>query len=117
MRISSARPAGATWPRARLLPGFLADPSRAPNCRSDVHFAVAVSLLWALAYNGVFWTATLHAMWRPALHSVLFLSSLLVFIVTLQSLLLLLLPQSWMRPAVSVLFIVAAISAYFCSAF
>jgi lipid A ethanolaminephosphotransferase len=99
------------------LPRFSDKEFRTIECRSDVHFAVTVSLLWMLAYNGVFWTQTIQAMWHPALHSALFLASLLVFTVTLQSVLLLLVPQSWMRPVASVLFIVAAISAYFCSSY
>jgi len=82
-----------------------------------VHFAVAVSVLWAALYNGMFWTQTLHAMWQLSFHSVLFVASLAVFVITLQSLLLLVLPRSFIRPVASALFIVAALSAYFTSTY
>jgi lipid A ethanolaminephosphotransferase len=117
MQISSARSQGALSAPLGHIPRFSDKGLPTIQCRSDVHFAFCVSVIWVLGYNGVFWTQTLHAMWHPALHSALFLISLLVFTVTLQSLLLLLLPQSWMRPAASALFVVAAVSAYFCSAY
>ncbi len=103
------------WIPARVA-GFV--PRRPPALPvSDVHFVLAVSLVWAGLCNGAFWSQIFETMWHPALHSALFVGSLFVFVVTLQSLLLLWLPRSLLRPAASVLFIVAAASGYFCSSY
>ncbi|HKE96388.1 MAG TPA: phosphoethanolamine--lipid A transferase [Povalibacter sp.] len=104
-----------TVPVALLRP---AAPWKAVTCRSEVHFAVGTALLWLLIYNGGFWSQTLQAMWHPTLHSALFLVSLFILTLTVQSLLLLILPSQWlMRAVASLLFVVAAASAYFCSTY
>lgn len=87
-------------------------------CLGDVRFAVGVSLLWLVLYNVPFWSQTVGAMWHPTASSVLFLASLFALALTLQSLLLLMMPTRWlMRTAASALIIVGAIASYFCSTY
>lgn len=87
-------------------------------CASEIHFAMGVSLLWAVFYNPRFWELTLHAMWQPAPRSVVFLVSLFFLILALQALLLLLMPsRTLLRAAASTLFVIAAASSYFASTF
>jgi lipid A ethanolaminephosphotransferase len=85
-------------------------------CPSDVAFVIGVSLLWLLLYNGRFWQLTFQAMWHPSLGSALFLVTLFALTLSLQAILLLIWPtRLLMRIATSVLFVIAAFGAYFCS--
>jgi lipid A ethanolaminephosphotransferase len=94
------QPARRTWPRL--------------HCASQITFAVGVSGMWLVFYNHRFWQEVLDAMWRPEPGSVLFLASLLLIVLFLQAFVLVLLPGRFLpRAAASVLFVVAAISAYF----
>jgi lipid A ethanolaminephosphotransferase len=87
-------------------------------CPSDVTFAVVVSGIWLALYNVHFWQLTAAAMWHPTLGSALFFLSVAILLLTAQTLLLLLMPtQRLMRVAASVLFVVAAITAYFISTY
>jgi len=86
--------------------------------RSDVALIRAVSVAWALLYNLQFWHQAITAMWHPAPRAVLFLLSLFVVVVCLQALLLALVPTRFgLRVATSALFLVAAASSYFASAY
>jgi lipid A ethanolaminephosphotransferase len=86
------------------------------SCPSDVAFVIGVSLLWLLFYNARFWQLTLDAMWHPNVGSVVFLASLFGLTLSLQAILLLIWPSRLaMRVAASVLFVIAALGAYFCS--
>jgi len=88
------------------------------RCRSDIVFALAVSLIWALFYNDRFWTETIHAMWHGSLASSAFLASLFLLVWSLQALLLLLLPsRRLMLGAASVFFVIAATGSYFAARF
>lgn len=87
-------------------------------CPSDVAFAMSVSGIWLALYNVRFWELTAAAMWHPTLGSACFFLSLTILLLTSQGLLLLIMPTRWlMRVAASVLFVVAAASAYFISAY
>jgi lipid A ethanolaminephosphotransferase len=85
--------------------------------RSHVAFALVVSVIWTGLYSTAFWQQTLAAMWHPSAGSALFLTSLFVLAVTVQASMLLLLPGRLLRPVVSVLFVIAALSSYFSSAY
>lgn len=88
------------------------------SCPSDAAFALGTSLIWALLYNLSFWQQTVATMWHPSANAALFMLSLLVLVLTAQAVLLLLVPtRALMRSAASVLFIVAAVAAYFCDAY
>lgn len=92
--------------------------SKGIPCASEIHFAMGVSLLWAVFYNPRFWDLTLHAMWQPTPGSVGFLVSLFALVLTLQTILLLLIPgRMLLRIAASALFVIAAASSYFASTF
>ncbi|HEX2493541.1 MAG TPA: phosphoethanolamine transferase domain-containing protein, partial [Steroidobacter sp.] len=105
----------------------VAEPKKARRCiptlpilcfRSEVRYAVTVSLVWLFFYNGRFWSETLHTMWRPSAHAAAFVVSLFILSLTLQSMLLLLAPsRTLMRAAAGALFLIAAASAYFSSTF
>ncbi len=85
---------------------------------SDVALALAASLAWAVFYNLQFWHQAIGAMWHPTPRAALFLVSLFVVVVCLQSLLLALVPtRLGMRIAASALFAVAALGSYFASAY
>lgn len=85
-------------------------------CSSDIAFAFGVSFIWLLLYNVRFWQLTATAMWHPSIGSLSFMLSLFMLAWTVLALLLLLLPSRWlMRAAASLLFVVAAMGAYFCS--
>jgi len=85
-------------------------------CPSDIAFALSTSLLWLLLYNERFWQLTVQAMWRPSIGSIVFLATLFVVTLSLQSILLLMWPTRWlMRAAASALFVIAALGSYFCS--
>jgi lipid A ethanolaminephosphotransferase len=86
--------------------------------RSDVALALTASLTWAVLYNLQFWHQAIDAMWHPAPGAVLFLLSLFVVVVSLQALLLALVPtRIGLRIATSALFVIAAIGSYFASAY
>lgn len=86
------------------------------HCSSDVAFAFGVSFIWLLLYNVRFWELSAAAMWHPGIGALSFMASLFVLAWTVLALLLLLLPSRWlMRVAASLLFVIAAMGAYFCS--
>lgn len=88
------------------------------SCASEIRFAVAIALIWAAFYNFQFWHQTMRAMWQPSLAGIGFLISLSVLVVSVQSMLLLLMPTRWaMRALASALFVVAAASSYFSGAY
>jgi lipid A ethanolaminephosphotransferase len=88
------------------------------RCPSDIAFALSVSAIWLLLYNFRFWESTVAAMWHPTFGSALFMVSLALTVLGVQALLLLLMPTRWlMRAWASVMFMVAASSAYFIGAF
>lgn len=107
--MAAARRATATrWPQLLHLKAFRI------YCPSEVLFALIVAALWIALYNGDFWQRTVQAMWHPSLQGVLFLASLAVLTLVLQSILLLLAPtRRALRILASALFIVAAIGCYF----
>lgn len=87
-------------------------------CPSEGVFAVAISLLWVVFYNVPFWQQTVAAMWQPSFQGIVFLSSLAVLTVTLQTILLLLAPSRLtLRIFASALFVIAATGSYFVSAY
>jgi lipid A ethanolaminephosphotransferase len=89
---------------------------RGVRCPSETHFAFAVSCSWAALYNVPFWAQSVGAMWHPTLGGAAFVVSLFIVVMHLQAMLLLLMPsERTLRAAASILFIVAAVSAYFCS--
>jgi lipid A ethanolaminephosphotransferase len=86
------------------------------RCPSETHFAFAVSCIWAALYNVPFWAQSFGAMWHPTLGGVAFVVSLFIVVINLQAMLLLFMPsERTLRAAASILFIVTAIGAYFCS--
>jgi lipid A ethanolaminephosphotransferase len=88
------------------------------RCSSDVVFALSVSAIWLALYNVRFWESTAAAMWHPTLGTAAFFASLAILLLGAQALLLLLMPTRWlMRVMASAMFIVAASSAYFISAY
>lgn len=90
--------------------------SRGIHCPSDIAFAFGVSLVWGSLYNLRFWQQTIEAMWHPSLGAASFMVSLFVLVLSVQGILLLLMPtRLLMRAAASALFIVAAAGSYFCS--
>lgn len=85
---------------------------------SEIALAFGISLAWLAFYNFRFWEQTVAAMWRPSLGAAAFLVSIFVLVLTLQALLLLLMPTRWlMRFAASALFIVASLSSWFTQAY
>jgi lipid A ethanolaminephosphotransferase len=85
---------------------------------SDAALILVVSIAWAVAYNLPFWQQAIAAMWHPTPGAALFLVSLFVVVVCMQSLLLALVPTRFgLRVAASALFVVAAVSSYFASAY
>jgi lipid A ethanolaminephosphotransferase len=88
------------------------------QCQSHTIFALGVSLVWLLIYNFRFWQAAIAAMWQPTAAATLFLGSLFVLVLFLQALVLMLMPGRFLlRSVVSALFVVAALSAYFCDSY
>jgi lipid A ethanolaminephosphotransferase len=86
--------------------------------RSDVSLILVASVAWTVLYNLQFWHQAIAAMWHPTPRAVLFLISLGVVVVCLQALLLALVPtRLGLRIAASALFLIAAISSYFASAY
>lgn len=85
-------------------------------CSSDVAFAFGVSFIWLALYNVHFWELSATAMWHPSAGSVLFMTSLFALAWVVLALPLLLSPTRWaMRAAASLMFVIAAFSAYFMS--
>ncbi|WP_129776474.1 phosphoethanolamine transferase [Peristeroidobacter soli] len=85
-------------------------------CASDVAFAFGVSFIWLVLYNVRFWELSAQAMWHPSVGSALFMASLGVLAWVVLALLLLLAPtRRVMRAAASLMFIAAALGAYFMS--
>lgn len=84
---------------------------------SELAFVLGVTLLWLAFYNLRFWQAAAAAMWHPSLSSALFMGSLFFLTLLAQTLLLLLLPRVLLRPAVCILFLAAALIAYFSDTF
>lgn len=104
-RISATR---FIWIRERWAAGIA--------CASDVVFAFGVSFIWLALYNIRFWQLSAAAMWHPSAGSVLFMASLFVLAWVVLALLLLLSPtRRFMRAAASLMFVIAALSAYFMS--
>lgn len=84
------------------------------RCASQSLFAIGVSLVWLLFYNVRFWHETFLAMWRPSSGAALFIASLFVLVLSVQAVLLLLIPgRTLLRWVVGALFIVASLSSYF----
>lgn len=81
--------------------------------RSAVLFAFTVSFAWLALYNARFWEETVDAMWHGNAASVLFLASLFVLALCLQSMLVLLVPRRLLKVTTSLLFVVAAFGSYF----
>jgi lipid A ethanolaminephosphotransferase len=87
-------------------------------CSSDVAFAFGVSFIWLVLYNAHFWGLAADAMWRPNAGALLFMVSLFALTWVLQAVLLLLCPtRALMRVAASLLFMIAALGAYFGGAY
>jgi lipid A ethanolaminephosphotransferase len=104
-RIPATRP---VWLRERWAAGI--------PCPSDIAFAFGVSFVWLALYNVRFWELSAAAMWHPSVGSILFMTSLFVLAWVVLALLLLLSPTRWaMRAAASLMFVIAAFSAYFMS--
>lgn len=92
--------------------------ARGIHCPSDAAFAFGLSLIWLTFYNLRFWEQAGIAMWHPGAGAVAFMISLALLVLSLQAVLLLLMPtRTLMRAAASLLFVVAAASSYFCNAF
>lgn len=104
------------WPFGMLLTCLRQWWSAGVCCPSETHFAIAVSLIWTSLYNLAFWDRTFDAMWHPTMGGVGFIVSLWVLVLSLQTMLLLFMPnRTSIRAAASVLFVVAATGAYFCN--
>jgi lipid A ethanolaminephosphotransferase len=99
-----------SWLRVRWATGLA--------LRSEVALMLVASVAWAVLYNLQFWHQAIAAMWHPTPAAALFLASLFVAVVCLQSLLLALVPtRLGLRIAASVLCIVAAAGSYFAGAY
>ncbi|MGH8236115.1 MAG: phosphoethanolamine transferase [Steroidobacteraceae bacterium] len=86
--------------------------------RSDIALILLASVTWTVLYNLQFWHQAIATMWHPTPGAVLFLLSLCVVVVCLHGLLLALVPtRVGLRIAASALFLIAAISSYFASAY
>ncbi|MGC4027878.1 MAG: phosphoethanolamine--lipid A transferase [Steroidobacteraceae bacterium] len=84
---------------------------------SDAGFAVLAAVLWLLFYNQRFWVQTVAAMGSGAAPW-LFYAALALLLLFLHALLLLLMPgRNAMRVCASLMFIIAALCAYFTDAF
>lgn len=88
------------------------------HCPNEVVFAIAISAVWALLYNDVFWDRTFAAMWQPSGDAGFFLAALCLLVVTLQATAILLLPgRKLMRAVVGAFFIIASVGSYFTEAY
>jgi lipid A ethanolaminephosphotransferase len=104
-RISVGTAARALWIR-----GF--------EVRSEWRFALGVSFAWLLLYNTAFWHQAAVAMWHPNLRAIAFMGSLGVVVLLLQAILLLLFPtRTLLKAAASLMFPIAAASAWFCDSY
>lgn len=102
--------AATSWLRDRWRTGI--------HCSGEISFAVGVSMTWVVAYNGRFWRQVAAAMWHPEPRSVAFMASIGALLIVLHSTLLLIMPSTrLMRAFASILFVVAAASAYFIGAY
>ncbi|MEY2854109.1 MAG: hypothetical protein RL030_1241 [Pseudomonadota bacterium] len=89
-----------------------------PRFPSETLFALTVSALWLLVYNGRFWREVFTSLWHPGFSGVLFIVALATLVLFLQALLLLLVPsQRGMRAAAALLCVVGSAQAYFTSTF
>lgn len=87
-------------------------------CPGPVHFSAITAVIWVAFYNSTFWQLTGTAMWHGGTGSILFMATLAVLLVVMQTtLLLMLVTARAMKMAVSALFVVAALSSYFCGAY
>lgn len=80
---------------------------------SELWFILGTPLLWLAFYNVHFWRETAAAMWQPSVNGALFMASLFLLVLFVQALLLLFLPRLLLRSVATVLFVVAALVAYF----
>jgi lipid A ethanolaminephosphotransferase len=83
------------------------------RCKSPVVFSFAVSFVWLVFYNMRFWQNTIDAMWHGNVTSVAFLVSVFAAVWCVHALLLLLIPRRFLIVATSLLFLVAAVAAWF----
>jgi lipid A ethanolaminephosphotransferase len=91
---------------------------RGLDVRSELRFALGVSSLWLALYNIAFWEQATAAMWHPTMSGVAFMGSLLLVVWLLQAILLMLFPgRLLLKAAASVLFPLAAASAWFCDSY
>lgn len=105
----AAPPAPIHWQR-----DFPDRPPQGIRCPSDIVFAFGVSLAWLLFYNARFWEDAAHAMWHATAVSSWFFLSLFVVVLSVQALLLLLLPtRRLMLGVAGAMFMVAALGSYF----
>jgi lipid A ethanolaminephosphotransferase len=89
-----------------------------PRFPSESHFALTISALWLVIYNGRFWSEVFGALWRPGFAGVLFVVALAVLVLFIQALPLLLVPtQRGMRAVAAILCVVGSGMAYFTSTF
>ena len=91
--------------------------SRGIPCPSEIVLALMVSATWLLFYNSRFWHDTVAAMWHGTVGSASFLVSLAVLALSLQAILVLLLPRRLMRPLLAALFMIAAAGSWFCNTY
>ncbi len=85
---------------------------------SDTGFAVIAALLWLLFYNQRFWTQTAAAMGFSGFSPWLFYAALALLLLFIHALLLMLMPgRAAMRLCASLLFVFAALCAYFTDTF
>ncbi len=84
---------------------------------NEVTFAASLAVIWVALYNNAFWQKTAAAMWHPTFDSSLFMLTLVVLTITLHATLVLLIPRRALRIATGALFIVAALSSYFCNTY
>lgn len=80
---------------------------------TEFFFVLGAPLIWLAFYNLRFWQETAAAMWHPSIISALFMVSLFMLVLFVESLLMLFMPRWLLRPIACVLFIVAALVAYF----
>lgn len=86
--------------------------------RSEWRFALGISCSWLVLYNTAFWQHAATAMWHPSFHAAAFMGSLALVVLLLQAVLLLLFPtRTLLKVAASLLFPIAAASAWFCDSY
>lgn len=88
------------------------------RCPSLTVFALGISAVWLVLYNGRFWAEAASAMWHRDAASFGFLLSLAVLVLFLQGFVLMLMPgRALPRALASLLFVVAALGSYFSGTF